>query len=698
MVCIHNQQHLHHHQLQSITMTDRSLLPFLEQPSRIDMENGVSREKLTRLEYENSTLRTEKKLLQQNKDSSIARYEELLARKNDELSRLQNNFDFVFNQRKELQSKLQNQKDIAGRSSSDLNSEVKSLTTENKALRGKVEQYERQFNSVSGKYEHLRANLNRELLTGDQYRERIKALEKENSRLSSLNDDVLERMKILSAQLESGNSQKSYEDIQLQLLSLQKTNSQLQFRVDTLLQQKTSVELLKQKNSSLEARILAMKRVEEDAEQIRLANLELQARFDEYFGIIASSVDSNSEDTETSVLNFVQSFRQLQNRNLVLYDKLNEAESRATELEEANQKLEDMINLELKPKIEFFEANDAQQKKEIEELNKMKLLNSKEIEFLRTSLKNLDNVTTQIQATKASTSSDETSKDNEAHREATNQYLSNLEKLVDDYKKEIENLRRSSQAPQTMSIPTKRPRLIEDDDTRTRAARAMRNENLELLAEIKNLNDKLESTRNKLELAEKTINSTEHVLELRLNPFTKDQAVKQEILTHLKSENESLIKKYIEDGEVETVPRAVFARQENDKDILQARIDQLTKKINRLRSVYAAKSKEIIAVISRYFGYTIEFIQNPVNPNEVCSKIKLVSKYTVQKNSDHAPPYLILDVHSKSLKANGSFEFKNMCEELVSQWVNDKHQIPCFLSALNLRIYEEYVINTSKLV
>ena len=55
----------------------------------------------------------------------------------------------------------------------------------------------------------------------------------------------------------------------------------------------------------------------------------------------------------------------------------------------------------------------------------------------------------------------------------------------------------------------------------------------------------------------------------------------------------------------------------------------------------------------------------------------------IQKDKEHSPPYLILDVQSKSLKANGNYEFKTMCEELVSQWVNDKHQIPCFLSALN---------------
>lgn len=676
-------------------MTERSLLPFLEQPSRLDGESRLAKEKLARLEYELATVKTQKRLLQQSKDTAIGRYEELLAKKNDDLSRLQHNFDYLFKQRTELESKLLNQKEIANTSSSSLSSEVKSLNSENKALGAKLEKYERQFNSVSGKCEHLRADLNRELQTNDQYRDRVKEMEAENSRLTRLNDEILARMSNLSSQLENNNSVKSYEDLQLRLLSLQKTNNQLQFRVDTLLQQKTSIELLKQKNASLESKIYLLEHAEEKTERLQAENLELRAKFDEYFGVISASVDSgNGEGSKESVLNFVQKFKEFQNKNLVLFDKLNETQSRMSDLENANERLLDSIEQDWKPKIEILERKTFQQEREIKELNKIKVLNSKEIEFLRDSLKNLDNVTTQIQAAKVSTGTGESSKETDAHREATNQYLSNLEKLVDDYKKEIEILRQNSTMHQSVNVPAKRPRLIAEDDTKTRAAVALRNENLELLAEIKNLNDKLSLVTKKLELAEKSMKSTTHILQLRSNPFSRDQAIKQDTLNHLQLENQALIAKFVENSEVDSVPKAVFARQENDKEILQSKVDQLTKKINRLKSVYAEKSKEIIAVISRYFGYKLEFIPSPMNPNEVCSKIKLVSKYTIQKDSELSPPYLILDVHNKSLKANGNFEFKSMCEQLVSQWVNEKNQIPCFLSALNLRIYDEYVVKS----
>lgn len=661
-------------------MIDGSLSPFLESPG-----TPVFREKLARLEYEVSTLKTEKRLLQQNKDSSIGRYEELLAKKNDELARLQSNFDYVYNQRNELKSKLENQKDVAGRNTSDLTKDTKRLREENDALRKKLDKYERQYTSVSGKLEHVRADLNRELSANDQYRERIGDLEQENKQMADLNKDLLERMKHLSAQIENNRAASQVEELQLKLLALQNTNNLLQSKVDSLLQAKTSVELLKQKNASMAARIQVLEAFEEKAALLELDNVKLQAKFDEYFGAIASSVEKQDTDEENTVVSFILNFKQLQNRNLVLFDKLNETQSKVTELEQLNHALTSQIEQELQPQLEQLKAANTAAETEIAELKKIKILNGKEIEFLRNSLKDMDTVASRKSV--AETNPDSL-QEQEAQRKATNQYLTNLEKLVDDYKNQIDELTKKENTKQ-ITMPSKRPRLAENSAD-LQAVRDLRNENLELSATIKGLKDEIESLRKRLALKERNPSSKGNILELRLNPFAKDQYVKQETLDLLRKENEALITQYVKNGNVDYVPKSVFARQENDKDILQAKIDQLSKKLNRLKNVYTEKSKEILAIISRFFGYVIEFIPSPINLNDFCSKIKLVSKYMIQKDKEQSPPYLILDVQSKSLKANGNYEFKTMCEELVSQWVNDKHQIPCFLSALNLKIFEDY--------
>ncbi|KAI5296147.1 hypothetical protein KEM56_005499, partial [Ascosphaera pollenicola] len=106
------------------------------------------------------------------------------------------------------------------------------------------------------------------------------------------------------------------EELQLKLLALQNTNNLLQSKVDSLLQAKTSVELLKQKNASMAARIQVLEAFEEKAALLELDNVKLQAKFDEYFGAIASSVEKQDTDEESTVVSFILNFKHLQRRQM----------------------------------------------------------------------------------------------------------------------------------------------------------------------------------------------------------------------------------------------------------------------------------------------------------------------------------------------------------------------------------------------
>lgn len=655
-------------------------------------------EKLAKLEFENNALKTEKRLLDQSKESMKNRYEDLLKKKNDEISGLQSNFDYVFHQRKQLQSKLENQKDVAGKHSKDSVSETTALKKEVKDLKAQLDKYQRQYNSLNGKAEHLRLDLNRELMTNDQYRERLALFEKEIKRLSDLNEDLVDRLQQAKNSSAYNSASTRVNDLQRKLDALQKTNTSLQSRVDQLLQHKISVELLKQKNDTLVARAERLEDAERRASALETARLELEARFNQYFGFLSQNISEsdNTDHTEVSdddkILNFVRNYKSLQNKNLVLYDKLNETLASLTDANANTDFLMTQINDELKPQILLLETKIKEKDADIAELQKVKLLNRREIDFLRKSLKDLDKVSLTKQKNPAA--HPEESKKEDAKANATNQYLTNLEKLVDDYKKEIDNLRQQQNTAGTSaipSVPSKRPRLTdEQEDTTMQSITKIRNENVQLLSEIKGLKDEIKELQSKVDVYKA---SAEHkgpsILELRKNPFNKDQLIKQETLDLLRNENEALIQKYVQNQDLEDqIPRAIFARQENDKDNLQAKIDQLNKKISRLNTVYADKSKKIMAIIARYFGYSVEFVPSPLNPNDFCSKIKFFSRMW-QSTSETDVPYLTVDVHSKDLKAHGNYEFRTLCADLVNQWVSEKDLIPCFLSALNLRLHQE---------
>lgn len=668
-------------------MSQRSLLPFVE--FRLSDSKGDLLERISKLEYENGALRTEKRLLQQSSDTLKKRYEDLLSRKNEELAALQGNFDYVFNQRKELQSKLQNQKDIAGKSSSDSLAESSTLKKENRLLKQQLDRLERLYNSVTGKCEHLRADLNRELTANDQYRDQVKVLEKEILRLSQLNDDLAERLNMAKRQSENGSVIKTAEDLRLRNMSLQQTNSQLQAKVDLLLQHKTSVELLRQKCASLSNKVESLESADRRAAQLEIGRLEIKAKFDEYFGFLAQNLEGgdDAESQDAKVSSLLLDYRGLQNKNLVLYDKLNQAQVSITELTQSGEQLIAKLEQELEPENRKLKEGLEKAQAELKELQKIKLLNTREIEFLRRSVKDLDAALLR----KLSASSEPEDKDKS---QATNQYLSNLEKLVDDYKKEIETLRQERSSVSVAPLaPTKRPRILEDD-THVFNTKTLRNENIELLSKVKGLKDEVSILKNKLDAYDNATTQTTHILELRKNPFNRDQLVKQETLDLLRKENEALITKFVNNADVESVPMALFARQENDKENLQNKIDQLNKKNSRLTSVYTDKSKKIMSLVSKFFGYSIEFVPSPMNPNDLCSKMKLYSKFQSRNGKESEACYLTLDVHTKDLKAHGAYDFRNLCSELVTQWVNEKDLIPCFLSALNLRLYQNKTTNS----
>lgn len=674
-------------------MKDQSLSPFLDQPSRLDIAQTSTRDRLGRLEYELQTLKTEKKLVENGRDATVSKYERLLEAKNDELARLQHNFDWVYAQKLELEKKRESAKSTPRRTDAKDVSEAKLLRAELKETRAKYALVEKKYGALQDKYEHLRADLNSELAAHDQYVSRIGQLQRDVQTLTASNKRLLEQQQQQASSTISGA-----ETLKLRVSTLQKTNTELQARVDQCLQQKTGNELLKHKNASLLSQIHALEGYREKCTRVERMYSALQAKFNEYIGVIAASIEplssgENAEnaDESTSVRDFVQSFKLLQKRHLVTYDKLNEAQARVVALEDQLAAANNRIEHELTPEINLLKEQALEKNTRIASLSRTAVLNQKEIEFLRNSLKELD----RLSAANNKQTSVNSASAGSGSGSGSDLYLSNLEKLVDEYKLEIDGLRKmlSASNATTIEAPTKRPRLVEDSESRVHTLSAMRKENIELLTEILTLKDQIFNLRKQLESVEDksdTSNNPSPILELRRNPFANDQFIKQQTLDVLRNENSDLIKKYVENGSVNEVPRAVYARQEHDKDALQEKLDLQIKKLNRLKSVYSERSKDIIALISRYFGYSIEFIPNPINPNDFCSKIKLVSKYMPQDDANGGnAPYLILDVKKRSMKAHGNYEFKTLCEELVQQWVTDKYQIPCFLSALNLQIYSQ---------
>ncbi|CUM66377.1 uncharacterized protein PRCAT00004041001 [Priceomyces carsonii] len=659
---------------------------FLNEDSTLNVKQTISN-----LQFQLSTLQTEKKLLQLEKESATLSYEDLLIKKNEELKKLQGNFDFMYEQKKELDSKLENQTQISNSKLESLRQEVHNLTKENHELQEWSRNAESKQNSTLKRYEQVRSDFNFQLKINDELEEQIRSLKNEMARLQGYNDDLSHKLSGLSLQLTSNPQTQLLGSLQSKNLSLQKTNNQLQLKVDQLLQNKTSVELLRQKNLSLVSRVTHLENLEERYYQMEIENLELKSKLQDFLRIMDTSIKSNEKESiEVKIYKFLNVFKQLQDEKLIIRDRYSQAQAEMNSMRADNLKQQDTIENDLEPKLKSMYELVKSKDQLIDKLERQKLLNSKEIEYLRDLLKELDKAHLKNKKELNPTDGNE-----------THQYLTNLEKLVDDYKNEIGKLQKqlSEELKEKGASPIgqKRKKIDRDDSitiTINTQLHNLENENIKLRSNTMDLERRVSELNDKIKNLEtlKLKRSQLQILQLKSNPASRDQAVKQQTLDALRKENEDLIKKYVKKDTIEElIPKSVFEREENDKELQQKKIDQLNKRNNRLREIYAKKSKDILSIISKYFGYTIEFLPSPINPNDLASRLKLVSKYINNKETV-GNAHLIIDLESKTLKAYGNYEFKSLCEDLVDNWVNEKGQIPCLLSALNLKIYEKYVL------
>lgn len=667
-------------------MSDTGSSPFIDRPrSMLDEDSEFnSRQLISNLQFQISSLKTEKSLLQQSKESMAEKYEALLTKKNEEVVSLQNDFDYVFKQRDELQSKYDNSQQINGKTVESLQVQLKDTTERYDELKEEHEHLSSDFKKLCRDNNQVKSDLEFHINSKDQINEKIASLQDENKSLCKTNDELIEKLNSISEQLVSNTEDKFSKNLQEQNSKLQRTNNQLQLKVDLLLQHKTSVELLRQKNISLTNKLSSLTNLEEKCCKLEIENLELSNKFDTFFKTIEDSINDDTNRTnESVVIEFMNKYKRLQNLNLVLQDKYNQSiasvKNMQTEFSNMQQKYSEAIS-----RVELLNDTVSTKTEFIDKLERQKLLNVKEIEYLRGLLKKLEELN--LKRSKE-----------ETNDKSTEQYMTNLEKLVDEYRTEINTLQKqmlSQEIQSNVQAGSKRPRIIDNgiqNDFKSQVS-VLEKENLKLLSTIKNLEYNNKTLGEKLQNLESLDSKKKelHILQLKSNPASQDQLIKQQTLDLLSKENQEMIETFVKNKNThDMIPKSLFERQENDKVQLQTKIDQLNKRISRLREIYSQKSRDILSVISKFFGYTIEFLPSPINSNDLSSRIKLVSKYMNNKDESNSA-YLILDVNSKSLKANGSLEFKTLCEDLVTNWIREKDQIPCFLSALNLSIYDKY--------
>lgn len=184
------------------------------------------------------------------------------------------------------------------------------------------------------------------------------------------------------------------------------------------------------------------------------------------------------------------------------------------------------------------------------------------------------------------------------------------------------------------------------------------------------------------------------ILELKDNPAARNEAVKMSTLRALKKENEGLLEqlsqKQTAAGDRKLVPYSSLEAMRQEKIALNTTIADLNKRLDRLKQVFSKQSLEFREAVYALVGYKVDLLPN--------KKIRATSKFAASEDD------CFIFVPEKrpgsiggSLGSSGKIKFTGIedgpltteYDNLVTFWIKERHDIPCFLAALNLELYDK---------
>ncbi|ODQ59571.1 hypothetical protein WICANDRAFT_104658 [Wickerhamomyces anomalus NRRL Y-366-8] len=584
--------------------------------------------------------------------------------KNDNISSDQ---VFLYNQNKELQSKLTHVNENFTEEREKYENEIRTLKTdlfnykkqydevqsESKYKLSQVEQEQHNNQAQIQNLNQLNTELSNELDAKNDLINKLKLkFNEQNTTIEKLNSDLMSipsRDEIAS--VETIKKQLSEQISYIQELEMKNLTQAEQIKKLTL--NKQNVEILKEEKASLTKKLGKIDELNDTINDLNLQVLNLQQENSKWKVYL-------NEDDDVKIEEFVKNFKLIKDENILLKGNFNKVDTELKSFKNTYNEL--FITHEtLNKNSQALTKSYSNLEKLNNEIEQQKNLAFEESNFLREQLKNLD-------------------QELSLNEDDKNKYIRNLEGLVDEYKNKINEL--TKQIPKDSSS-NKRQRT-EDDENDEDTTRNFQKSVSRLEDENFQLNNKFSKLLNENSVLLKKIESFQdikekkiRILQLRNNPYSNDQFIKKELIDTLTKENNDLLNKT---PLGETIPKSIYDRSQLENQALERKIHDLNKRIQRLREIFSAKSLEFIDAVYSLIGFKLEFLPS--------NKIKLISKYV--KNDKNC---LLIDPVKQTFKTSKDNdeddEFFQTCDTLIDFWIKEKNDIPSFLAALNLELFEK---------
>jgi mitotic spindle assembly checkpoint protein MAD1/[phosphatase 2A protein]-leucine-carboxy methyltransferase len=306
-------------------------------------------------------------------------------------------------------------------------------------------------------------------------------------------------------------------------------------------------------------------------------------------------------------------------------------------------------------------------------LERQKALATKEVEFLRAQVKAYDDEEREMQP--------------DTYDAARADRIKQLEDLVDEYRKEIETLQKelnSVDKPITVAAGQKRSFDSEEADERVgelrRKNRQLQDENNEFHKRMKILESEYKAQSSQLKKLKES--SRTRVLELKSNPTADAEALKLSTVRTLREANAELLARLEgADPSPTSVPLATLTAAQDELAELSHTVAEKEKRIKRLKQIWTAKSLEFREAVASILGWKLDFMPN--------GRVRVTSMF-YPGDQETGENSIVFDGENGTMKVSGGEQstFANEIRDLITFWVEERKEIPCFLAAMTLEFWE----------
>lgn len=621
------------------------------------------------LEYELSSSKNQALLDKLDHDKREAELKKDMKAKDEEISQLSLNEKFLFEQNQELQKQIDELKKAQTANINTRDSEIAKLRRLLAVTQDQLTELKYQIDSQTSKYEIKERESSSKI---EQLQQHITGLQSNLDQQIEINNTNTSKIRQLQTELENSKlSQPDHvTDGSTELLYKKQFNSQIEYisklendlkksqsLIQNLSKNNELVQVLKEERISLVRKVESYKLAQDESDSLRIQFKKLQQEHEKYQELV---------DELGSASEFVYKVKMTMEENKSLKDKTVNLSVEISGLRNANT--------QLTQQIDDLRSNLAKLKTELQDLqlvvlktNSLRQLLEQEVQFTKNQI---EFFTTENRLLISGDKSKDQASSNELKT------IQQLQELVSHYKSELTSSIDEFKNRTNANIGEKRKR---ESDSPSRV-------NEDHVRKLTSLELELGSKNKSIQLLQDNVSTlTKQIQDLQQSESkTQSQNLTPTDMESLKRENEELLNSLKQNGQITSVPRSVYDRLLEEQRSFQDKLFESNKKQTRLKELFEKQFTRFNTVIYRLLGYKVEF--------EKMDRIKVIPSKA--QDGDYIVFDLVEDPRGITLQLDQELTHliyldEQVVNNLVEFWIQSKNDIPCFLSGLNLELYEK---------